>query len=528
MPQLQSGLVNASLDAASRELWTRLSGQGVALWRLESSGGPTFVGAPAGDAAWATPAISGLALKATEEVSSPVDGLWIVTVRGKRRARWVVAVMGVAFLSSEAWRAACTAANVNLDEANAVLGPFATHDERTAKRFCSLLRHFADSCDELVEQRQAVKDFTSQLTDSYEMVDLLYAVGRAMDDPERPDQFVDLVCDRLIECRDFMWCAAAFFDRPEFPPSIAGSVLRRGQGPSPILIGAALREYVDEHSTDESAPSLIIDAPQLSRGKHPQMIIQPLFADGHAAGAIICGDRDAADPAPSSYDTHVVESAARYLSAYLTNSSLYAAQKAMFIGTIRALSASIDAKDRYTQGHSERVAHLAKQLALASGVTPAEADRIHISGLVHDVGKIGVPEAVLCKQGRLTDEEFGLIKKHPEIGYRILEGIPLLADILPGVLHHHEKYDGSGYPHKLAGENIPKVARIMAVADTFDAMSSTRSYRAALPRTKALSEILRGAGTQFDPELAQIFVQLDLSEFDRMVGQHEANLKAAA
>src|SRR5690606_20290161 len=134
--------------------------------------------------------------------------------------------------------------------------------------------------------------------------------------------------------------------------------------------------------------------------------------------------------------------------------------------------------------HSERVAYMATRLGEAIGLDAETAQRLHIAGLVHDVGKIGVPEAVLCKPGRLTDEEFKLIKLHPEIGHRILRDIPQLADVLPGVLSHHERWDGKGYPHGLAGEEIPMFGRLIAIADSFDAMSSTRTYRSAMPREK--------------------------------------------
>jgi HD-GYP domain-containing protein (c-di-GMP phosphodiesterase class II) len=132
-----------------------------------------------------------------------------------------------------------------------------------------------------------------------------------------------------------------------------------------------------------------------------------------------------------------------------------------------------------------------------------------MAGLLHDVGKLGVPDAILCKPGKLTVDEFDAMRKHPEIGARILSRVRQIADLLPGVLHHHERMDGRGYPHRLADKGIPLLGRIICLGDCFDAMTTSRTYRAALPLPLALAEIRRCAGTQFDPALAEMFLRLD-------------------
>jgi HD-GYP domain-containing protein (c-di-GMP phosphodiesterase class II) len=154
------------------------------------------------------------------------------------------------------------------------------------------------------------------------------------------------------------------------------------------------------------------------------------------------------------------------------------------------------------------------------GLAKPVVEEFRISGLMHDVGKIGIPEAVLTKPGRLTTEEFAQIKLHPQIGHGILEGIPGLAAMLPGVLHHHERWAGGGYPAGIAGEQIPLIARVLALADAFDAMSSNRSYRPALSRAQVFAEIRTGNGQQFDPSLVGTFLALDFSEFDRALQAH--------
>lgn len=178
------------------------------------------------------------------------------------------------------------------------------------------------------------------------------------------------------------------------------------------------------------------------------------------------------------------------------------------LATIQALAAAVDAKDPYTQGHSTRVAEYAARLASWTGASQSDIDLVHTTGTLHDVGKIGVPDSILQKPGRLDDEERRVMETHPVLGEVIVKKAPQLALSLPGVRHHHERWDGGGYPDGLAGEAIPYVARILAVADTYDAMTSDRPYRKGMAPETALAEIERGAGTQFDPELARAFADL--------------------
>lgn len=175
---------------------------------------------------------------------------------------------------------------------------------------------------------------------------------------------------------------------------------------------------------------------------------------------------------------------------------------------ILTLAKTIDAKDKYTNGHSERVAAYSREIAKRMGMSEQEQQDIYYMGLLHDIGKIGVPGAIINKEGRLTDEEYRIIKKHPEIGAEILATISELPDISIGAKYHHEKYDGTGYPSSAAGENIPLQARIIGIADAYDAMTSKRSYRDALLQQTVREEIEKGSGTQFAPECADILLQM--------------------
>lgn len=175
---------------------------------------------------------------------------------------------------------------------------------------------------------------------------------------------------------------------------------------------------------------------------------------------------------------------------------------------VYSLVRAIDAKDEYTNGHSIRVASYGKQIALFSGKTMEYANRVYMMGLLHDVGKIGIPDNVLLKTTELTDEEYDIIKQHPVIGHGILSDIPHMPDINYGARWHHERYDGLGYPDGLKGAEIPEEARILSVADSYDAMTSIRTYRKSKGSKYAISELNKNLGTQFDPYFGRKMIEL--------------------
>ena len=183
-------------------------------------------------------------------------------------------------------------------------------------------------------------------------------------------------------------------------------------------------------------------------------------------------------------------------------------RKTLYLETMGALTSAIDAKDVYTMGHSERVAQWAVALAQRLGLTQEEINNLSYGARLHDIGKIGIKEEILNKPQGLTEEEFAHIQAHPQIGADILEPLGFLKESIAIVRHHHERYDGKGYPVGLKGEDIPFSARIVAIADAWDAMTSRRAYRGALSREEACGEIRRGAGSQFDPYMAEMFLSL--------------------
>ena len=194
----------------------------------------------------------------------------------------------------------------------------------------------------------------------------------------------------------------------------------------------------------------------------------------------------------------------------------------LFEQTAEALATAIDAKDPYTHGHSARVAMYSTQIAREAGLSGEECEQVYFAALLHDVGKIGVPSAVINKPGRLTDEEFALIKQHPVTGNQILSSIQQSPYLSIGAHYHHERYDGRGYPTGLKGTDIPKIARIIGVADAYDAMTSKRSYRDPIPQQTVREEIMKGTGTQFDPEYAKIMIHLIDLDIEYTMREREA------
>ncbi len=218
----------------------------------------------------------------------------------------------------------------------------------------------------------------------------------------------------------------------------------------------------------------------------------------------------------------LVSTMSTMLATHGRNIELFRQREELLIGVMRTLINAIDAKDSYTCGHSDRVASISRRIAQQLEQPETECQHIHMAGLLHDIGKIGIPDSVLGKPGKLTAEEMELVTRHPSIGFEILKPLERLSFVLPGVLHHHEAVDGSGYPHGLKGEEIPLQARIIAIADSYDAMTSNRPYRDGMPTEKAESILLEGLGRQWDREVGQAFFAA-LADIREICGKRTAS-----
>jgi len=204
----------------------------------------------------------------------------------------------------------------------------------------------------------------------------------------------------------------------------------------------------------------------------------------------------------------VIQSGIRKFEMTTSRSQILCDLSELFYKTIKSIAFALDAKDKYTHGHSMRVTLYSLALAKNLELPDDLLEEIETAGLLHDIGKIAIPEKILLKPGKLTDEEFEIIKSHPELGEKLVKSVEKLGLISNWLKHHHERYDGKGYPDGLVGEDIPISARIIALADTYDAMTSDRAYRKALSHEEAIAEVERCSGTQFDPNLAKIFIEI--------------------
>lgn len=268
----------------------------------------------------------------------------------------------------------------------------------------------------------------------------------------------------------------------------------------------------DQHMLMENKSCLMVDLTKespsyLARAAVENMasfLVLPIFFDGALKGLVALGFKHSKNH--SQDDLNQARQIADQVAVALSNSSLVDALKKLNLGTLEALARTVDAKSSWTAGHSERVTHLSIKIAHVLGLDEKQVETLKRAAYLHDIGKIGISRSLLDKPGRLTDQEFEAVKDHPAIGARILEPIEAYADVIPMVLQHHEKYNGKGYPYGIGGEDIEIGARIMAVADVYDAVVSDRPYRQGWIEEKAISMITEEAGKHFDPKVVDAFL----------------------
>lgn len=272
---------------------------------------------------------------------------------------------------------------------------------------------------------------------------------------------------------------------------IAGAVAESGK---PLLIPDASKDERFFKKADEKTSFVTRN-----------MIAVPLIARGKCIGVMEVLNRLGGHTF-STEDMELLQALGHQSAIALQNAQLFQNLQESFLATVRSLAQAVDAKDSYTAGHSSRVTQYSVLISEELKCSEEEIRNIRMSGLLHDVGKIGIRDSVLSKPGKLDDEEFAIMKSHPSVGAGILKPVIQLKDVIPGVLNHHERYDGGGYPAGLKGEAIPLAGRIIGVADAFDAMTSDRVYRPRLSDEVALAELKKHSGTQFDSRIVKAFL----------------------
>jgi HD-GYP domain-containing protein (c-di-GMP phosphodiesterase class II) len=425
------------------------------------------------------------------------------------------------------------------------LGAQPDHQNPTSPElFAEILRLFAEK---FVSQRKSVEQMdliSSELAQTYEELVLLYKISTNMEIVEPDANFLQMACDSLTEIVSVEGIAIL---QEKTVDEQSRFVLVAGAGVIDIdehltsLLYNRLQEEINKGK--EALLDSEVDAP--FRYDWPKnirnIIVVPLcgkekagFSErrrnrpasgpdinsanrktgpGRVIGMLVAVNR-LDKPDFDSIDVKLFTSVASECAVFVENNRLFNELKELFIGSLKALTRSIDAKDRYTRGHSERVAFISKwiaeHLAAAEQLDAEQVHKVYLAGLLHDIGKIGIDEKLLCKADQLTARERNRLRMHPSIGANILSGIKQMRDIIPGVLYHHERVDGSGYPTGLKGDQIPLMGKIVGLADCFDAMTSERVYRDPLTLEQAIAEVESRLGTQFDKQVGEVFIKSDV------------------
>lgn len=386
-----------------------------------------------------------------------------------------------------------------------------------------ILEEWLRQCDSDEQISAQLENISNELSQAYEEIIMLYNLSSNMKVTQSNSTYLQMACDQLTRLIQVEGIAIFLERRMDNHKEL---VLTAGSGF--LTVDTAAADILQMHLMAElgRGQEALLDSqvdgpfnytwPEGVRN----LIAVPLGDADHMIGFLMATNvQNKLDF--DTTDIKLFNSVANQCRVFIENNHLFDDLKELFIGSLKALTNSIDAKDQYTRGHSERVAFIsrwiAEHMARTRPLSQKQVHYIYLAGLLHDIGKIGVSEAVLKKRGRLTDEERAVIQAHPRIGASILAEIRQMTDIVPGVLGHHERVDGSGYPQGLKGSSIPLIARIIALADAFDAMTSKRVYRDAMNIQEAINQIEEGIGTQFDEDVAHAFLDSDIEKLWQII-----------
>ncbi len=381
------------------------------------------------------------------------------------------------------------------------------------------------SGDEFQELAESFNAMASRLGKQFNALTTMNEIDRSILSALDTRRIVDTILNRMRELFPCDCVALALFDAES---SDAGLMhIQYGQSEGENWLVPVRLSTEDIRKLDDHPEQLLFDVPnEFPEYLSPLMELEaelflafPMFVSERLSGLIVLGYADGA--ALNEEDTVQARQLADQVAVAISNARLIEELDELNWGTLYALARAIDAKSNWTAGHSERVTEVALKIGQNMGLDQKKLDDLHRGGLLHDIGKIGIPPEILDKAGKLTDEEYQLMREHVRIGARILEPIEAYGAVIPVVLHHHEYYDGSGYPDGLKGEGIDLGARIFTVADHYDALISDRPYRAGLPREKVIGFITEDSGTKFDPNVVKAFLEVMAQEDMELQSQSE-------
>lgn len=354
------------------------------------------------------------------------------------------------------------------------------------------------------------------LASKFEELSLIHDLSERLKLEEDPSSVCVALLDQLAPCIGAGTLAIELFadDDAEFSCETHQAGENLDPGRIRRIADAAVRQW-EELGESHTAGSVVV----INRLADPdpstsdalvqlRVVLVPIERHATRLGYMIA-IRGLATEEFGTVEADLMRSTTMMLAVHLINQRQYLEMQQMFEGTVHSLVSALDAKDAYTCGHSSRVAELAVELATRLGYDEESIATIRMAGILHDIGKIGVEDSVLRKPGRLTDAEFAQIKTHPVLGYEILKGVKPFRKILPAVRHHHESWDGTGYPDGLAGDSIPRDAQVIAVADAFDAMTSNRPYRPGLPIPQVIEIFREGRGRQWASDVVDTLLQCE-------------------
>jgi len=529
------------LDVVGRRL--RRLGLSVSLW--DAGGAPRIDPSPVGEFCsqlcgrkrFSLEAMGQLAQRAcladaplTERAPS---GCWMLAVPLRRRRRLIGAAVACyparQTPGSEAFARMCSRTRLDERAMADLCRQVARYDAEQADALCHVLQWMIEDEQAKEVARAELETLSTNLANTYEELSLLYRISGSMRVTQETSSFFENVCRELLEVMRIE--AAAAVIRPREHSEGSEQVVLAGDSPvSDRELSQIVRRRLAGRLSADTRPQIEnrfgAGAPAGDpAGGIRNLIAVPLASGEHDKGVLLGinkldGDFD-------SIDLKLISSISSQAAVFLENHHLYEDLQDLLMGMLHALTASIDAKDPYTCGHSRRVALISRRLGELNGFDEERNGRLYLAGLLHDVGKIGMPESVLLKRGRLTCPEYESVKQHPQVGADILSGIRQMEDVLPAVLHHHERPDGTGYPHGLSGGDIPVEALIVGLADSFDAMTSCRTYRGSMPLEAVLAEIRRCSGTQFSARQVELLLSLDLEAFLKQLRSMSA-VEAAA